>query len=122
MPSQARLDGQGRHRETRRRRAGGTVCAAGYYRMRDAEQAVHQSAYDQACSTTTVNPTSCAIKKAGRSRSMACGRWCSAPSGIPTYGQLRLGFAEIDDGRELWEYAVLVTSLDPVPRPAPIVT
>jgi hypothetical protein len=27
-------------------------------------------------------------------------------------GQLRLGFAEIDDGREVWEYAVLVTSLD----------
>jgi Transposase DDE domain len=27
-------------------------------------------------------------------------------------GQLRLGFAEVDDGRELWEYAVLVTSLD----------
>src|SRR5216683_2102172 len=27
-------------------------------------------------------------------------------------GQLRLGFAEIDDGREIWEYAVLVTSLD----------
>jgi hypothetical protein len=26
-------------------------------------------------------------------------------------GQLRLGFAEIDDGREVWEYAVLVTSL-----------
>jgi hypothetical protein len=25
---------------------------------------------------------------------------------------LRLGFAEIDDGREVWEYAVLVTSLD----------
>jgi hypothetical protein len=24
-------------------------------------------------------------------------------------GQLRLGFAEIDDGREVWEYAVLVT-------------
>jgi hypothetical protein len=28
------------------------------------------------------------------------------------HGQLRLGFAEIDDGREVWEYAVLVTSLD----------
>jgi hypothetical protein len=27
-------------------------------------------------------------------------------------GQLRLGFAEIDDGRDVWEYAVLVTSLD----------
>jgi hypothetical protein len=27
-------------------------------------------------------------------------------------GQLRLGFAEIDDGAEVWEYAVLVTSLD----------
>src|SRR5215468_4896934 len=27
-------------------------------------------------------------------------------------GQLRLGFAAIDDGREVWEYAVLVTSLD----------
>jgi hypothetical protein len=27
-------------------------------------------------------------------------------------GQLRLGFAEIEEGRELWEYAVLVTSLD----------
>src|SRR5258707_2108343 len=27
-------------------------------------------------------------------------------------GQLRLSFAEIDDGREVWEYAVLVTSLD----------
>jgi hypothetical protein len=27
-------------------------------------------------------------------------------------GQLRLGFAEIDDGREVWEYAVLVTSLE----------
>jgi hypothetical protein len=26
-------------------------------------------------------------------------------------GQLRLGFAEIDDGSEVWEYAVLVTSL-----------
>jgi hypothetical protein len=26
--------------------------------------------------------------------------------------QLRLGFAVIDDGREVWEYAVLVTSLD----------
>jgi hypothetical protein len=26
-------------------------------------------------------------------------------------GQLRLGFAEIDDGAEVWEYAVLVTSL-----------
>jgi hypothetical protein len=26
-------------------------------------------------------------------------------------GQLRLGFAEIDGGREVWEYAVLVTSL-----------
>jgi hypothetical protein len=26
-------------------------------------------------------------------------------------GQLTLGFAEIDDGREVWEYAVLVTSL-----------
>jgi hypothetical protein len=26
-------------------------------------------------------------------------------------GQLRLGFAEINDGREVWEYAVLVTSL-----------
>jgi hypothetical protein len=25
---------------------------------------------------------------------------------------LRLGFAEIDDGREVWEYSVLVTSLD----------
>jgi len=24
-------------------------------------------------------------------------------------GQLRLSFAEIDDGREVWEYAVLVT-------------
>jgi hypothetical protein len=24
-------------------------------------------------------------------------------------GQLRLGFAEIDEGREVWEYAVLVT-------------
>jgi hypothetical protein len=35
-------------------------------------------------------------------------------------GQLRLGFAEIEDGRELWEYAVLVTSLDSeiVSRPA----
>jgi hypothetical protein len=29
-----------------------------------------------------------------------------------TSGQLRLGFAEIDGGREVWEYAVLVTSLD----------
>ena len=27
-------------------------------------------------------------------------------------GQLRLSFAEIDDGNEVWEYAVLVTSLD----------
>jgi len=27
-------------------------------------------------------------------------------------GQLRLGFAEIDEGREVFEYAVLVTSLD----------
>ena len=27
-------------------------------------------------------------------------------------GQLRLGFAQIDDGAEVWEYAVLVTSLD----------
>jgi len=27
-------------------------------------------------------------------------------------GQLRLSFAEIDDGGEVWEYAVLVTSLD----------
>jgi hypothetical protein len=27
-------------------------------------------------------------------------------------GQLRLGFAEIEEGREIWEYAVLVTSLD----------
>jgi hypothetical protein len=27
-------------------------------------------------------------------------------------GHLRLSFAEIDDGREVWEYAVLVTSLD----------
>src|SRR5262249_2557919 len=27
-------------------------------------------------------------------------------------GQLRLSFAEVDDGGELWEYAVLVTSLD----------
>jgi Transposase DDE domain group 1 len=27
-------------------------------------------------------------------------------------GQLRLGFAEIDGGREVWEYAVLVTSLN----------
>jgi len=27
-------------------------------------------------------------------------------------GQLRLGFAEIDEGRDVWEYAVLVTSLD----------
>ena len=26
-------------------------------------------------------------------------------------GQLALGFAEIDAGREVWEYAVLVTSL-----------
>ena len=26
-------------------------------------------------------------------------------------GQLRLGFAEIDGGAEVWEYAVLVTSL-----------
>ena len=26
-------------------------------------------------------------------------------------GQLRLGFAEIENGREVWEYAVLVTSL-----------
>jgi hypothetical protein len=31
----------------------------------------------------------------------------------PSIGhQLRLGFAEIDHGREVWEYAVLVTSLD----------
>ena len=29
-----------------------------------------------------------------------------------TDGQLRLGFAEIEEGREPWEYAVLVTSLD----------
>src|ERR1700686_1922503 len=28
-------------------------------------------------------------------------------------GQLRLGFAEIDGSREVWEYAVLVTSLSP---------
>src|ERR1700683_627255 len=27
-------------------------------------------------------------------------------------GQFAAGFAEIDEGRELWEYAVLVTSLD----------
>jgi hypothetical protein len=27
-------------------------------------------------------------------------------------GQLRLGFAQIDDGRKVWEHAVLVTSLD----------
>jgi hypothetical protein len=27
-------------------------------------------------------------------------------------GQLRLSFAEIDDGAEVWEFAVLVTSLD----------
>ena len=27
-------------------------------------------------------------------------------------GQLRLSFAEVDDGGEVWEYAVLVTSLD----------
>jgi hypothetical protein len=26
-------------------------------------------------------------------------------------GQLRLSFAEVDDGDEIWEYAVLVTSL-----------
>jgi hypothetical protein len=26
-------------------------------------------------------------------------------------GQLRLGFAEIDEGAEVWEYSVLVTSL-----------
>jgi hypothetical protein len=27
-------------------------------------------------------------------------------------GQLKLSFVEIDDGGEIWEYAVLVTSLD----------
>jgi hypothetical protein len=27
-------------------------------------------------------------------------------------GQLRLSFAEVDDGGEVWEYAVLLTSLD----------
>jgi hypothetical protein len=35
-----------------------------------------------------------------------------APSKSAADGQLRLGFAEIDHGREVFEYAVLVTSLD----------
>jgi hypothetical protein len=34
----------------------------------------------------------------------------SALTDRDTDGQLRLGFAEIEEGRELWEYAVLVTS------------
>jgi hypothetical protein len=33
-------------------------------------------------------------------------------SGRDAHGQLALGFAEIDERREAWEYAVLVTSLD----------
>ena len=36
----------------------------------------------------------------------------AAPSKRDTDGQLSLGFAAIDDGREVFEYAVLVTSLD----------
>jgi len=36
----------------------------------------------------------------------------SAPSTSDADGQLRLGFAEVDHGREVFEYAVLVTSLD----------
>src|SRR6516164_1473458 len=36
----------------------------------------------------------------------------SAPSKSDDDGQLRLGFVDIDDGREVFEYAVLVTSLD----------